>query len=134
MKKLLLVCSMIAFVFTSNAQKEKQKWNEMHAFHSVMSKTFHPAEENKLQPLRDSATVLLAKAKAWKTSTVPAGYNKEVTAPILKQLVAKCKTITVAVKKNKSDEELKKLITEAHDIFHEIMEKCRKEDHADHKE
>lgn len=113
-----------------NAQ-EKKNWVEMHQFHSVMGKSFHPAEEGKLQPLKDNAAQLLEKAEAWQKSVVPQGYNKTVTAPILKDLVAQCKVIKKAVADKKSDEELTKLITKAHDIFHEIMEKCQKgeEDH-----
>lgn len=131
MKQLLLMLCISVFAFNVNAQQTKQTWNEMYAFHAVMSKTFHPAEEGKFKPLRDSANILLQKAINWKNSIVPQGYDANVTKPILKQLVSKCKEITKAVKKNKSDDDLKKLITEAHDIFHEIMEKCKKEDHKE---
>lgn len=100
-------------------------WKEMHDFHAVMSKTFHPAEENNLQPTKDSAAVLLAKAKAWQSSAVPKGYNAAVAAPILKQLVAECDAINKAVAAKKTDTELKQLITKAHETFHELTEKCR---------
>ena len=33
------------------------------------------------------------------------------------------------VKKNASDKELKEELSELHDVFHEIMEKCEKEEH-----
>lgn len=97
----------------------------MDNFHSVMSATFHPAEENKLQPVKDSAAALLAKAKAWQKAAVPAGYNAGVTKPILKKLVNQCTVISQSVKAKKTDAVLKQQITTAHDIFHEIMEKCR---------
>ena len=41
-------------------------------------------------------------------------------------VVAKCEEINNAVKDKKSDVELKKLITEGHNIFHEIVEKYHK--------
>lgn len=107
-------------------------WKEMQAFHSVMSKTFHPAEEGKIQPVRDNAADLLAKAKTWKASAVPATLNKEQVTKSLENLVAKCEEIAKAVKAKKGDDDLKKLITEAHDVFHEVAEKCQPGDHHDH--
>jgi hypothetical protein len=126
MKKLMFLVSLVIASLTINAQQAD--WKEMHAFHAVMSKTFHPAEEGNLKPTKDSATVLVAKAKAWQSSTVPQGYNAKVTAPILKQLVAKLTTVKEAVAAKKTDDELKKLMTEAHEIFHEITEKCKTEE------
>jgi len=123
---LLLILISFGFSISATAQ-EKQEWKEMHAFHAIMSKTFHPSESNNLQPLKDNASILLAAAKTWKRSEVPKGYNAKVTAPILVSLVSKCKEVEKAVKRNMSDKKLKKLITEAHDIFHEIMEKCTQE-------
>lgn len=107
------------------AKAQKADWPAMHQFHAVMSKTFHPAEEGKLQPTKDSAAVLLAKAIVWQKSAVPAGYKASVTAPILKKLVKQCGVLSKAVKAGKSDAELTVQITKAHEIFHEIMEKCR---------
>jgi hypothetical protein len=103
----------------------KAKWQEMYDFHEVMSTTFHPAEEGNLAPLKEKSEMLVERAKAWQKSAVPAGYNAEKTADTLKRLVKQCKVINKAVKKKKSDADLTKLITGAHDVFHEIMEKCR---------
>lgn len=104
---------------------QKAEWKEMHAFHSIMSNTFHSAEEGNLKPLKNNAADLLKAAKAWQLSTVPAGYNSAVTNPILKTLTEKCNTLNEAVKNKQPDDKLKQLITEAHNIFHEIMEKCK---------
>lgn len=121
-KAIVLAMSVIAFLTLPAQQK---KWKEMSDFHGVMSATFHPSEDNNLQPLKDSASVLVSRAKAWQHSTVPEGFNEGATAPVLKKLVEKCEAIRKAVSKNKPDGELKKMITEAHETFHEIMEKCR---------
>lgn len=101
------------------------EWKELDAFHTVMSETFHPAEEGNLQPVRDNAADLLTKAKEWQMASVPEGYDKVKTTSMLKSLVAKCKGIKAAVKAKKSDKELTKLITEAHDVFHKIVEECK---------
>lgn len=127
MKKLLFPIITVLLSVSSFAQKAE--WKEMTDFHTIMSSTFHPAEENKLQPLKENASSLVTKAKAWETSAVPAGFNVSVTKPILKKLVKQCKEIEKSVKKNKSDAALKTMITAAHDTFHEIMEKCRDEKH-----
>lgn len=103
-------------------------WKEMEGFHTVMSTTFHPAEENNLQPIKKKAGELLKAAKAWKKSTVPQGYNATLTKPVLNRLVKQCNIIKSAVDNGKSDAELKNLITEAHEIFHELKEKCHKPD------
>ncbi|HRG93004.1 MAG TPA: hypothetical protein PLZ10_08635, partial [Chitinophagaceae bacterium] len=124
MKKIWIMSLLIMAGLSLSAQQAS--WKEMHDFHDIMSVTFHPAEENNLQPLKDSAAVLVERAKTWKKSTVPEGYNGAVTQPILEKLVTECKAIKAAVAAKKTDAELKAMITKAHDIFHEIMEKCRK--------
>ena len=127
MKKVQFFLMMIfisSVVFSSFAQ-EKAKWKEMEDFHTVMSTTFHPAEEDNLQPLKEKAGDLLAGAKAWQKSVVPVGFKADVTKPILKRLVKECSEIKKAVENGKPDGELKVMITKAHDVFHEIMEKCR---------
>lgn len=127
MKKIFLI--VMCFIAAITASAQQSNWKEMHDFHSIMSVTFHPAEDNNLQPLKDSAFVLLVKSKEWRASKVPAGYNGSITKPILKRLVAECAAIETAVKLKKPDNELKAMITEAHRTFHEIMEKCRNEEH-----
>ncbi|MEO8150774.1 MAG: hypothetical protein ABI723_24285 [Bacteroidia bacterium] len=116
--------TMFALVLTLSATA-KSDWKELKDFHSVMSKSFHPSEEGNLQPVKDMAADLVAKAKAWKASEVPADYNKELTTETLTKLLSKCEEVQAAVVAKKSDEDLKKLISEAHDIFHRIVEKCR---------
>ena len=111
---LLALCLLAA----SFGYAQKAEWKAMEDFHAVMSPTFHPAEENNLKPTRENAQKLLLVAQKWQKSKVPAGFNAVLAQPILKMVVR-------AVKAKKSDAELKKLITKAHDTFHEFAEKCR---------
>ncbi len=125
------------FLFTGIVIAGGDEWKELEAFHSVMAETFHPAEEGDLKPVRENAGDLVAKAKAWQASPIPAGFDKTLTTKSLKTLVAKCKDVQAGVKAKKNDAELTKLITEAHDAFHTIVEKCRvkeekKDDHEGH--
>lgn len=111
---------------SASAQASKKApWKEMHDFHEVMSVSFHSAEEGNLAPLREKAGMLVERAQAWKKSPVPAGYNPKMTKEVLKRLVKQCKVVEKGVKKKKTDAELTAEITKAHDVFHEIMEKCR---------
>ena len=109
--------------------QQKAKWQELDAFHEVMSKTFHPSEEGKLEPIRSRSAEMLDKAIAWKNSTAPEGYDKTAVLENLKKLVKGAKEINKMVKKNASDNELKSELAELHDVFHEIVEKCEKEEH-----
>jgi len=123
MKNLILTFfAVLSFAFSFAQTPE---WKEMHEFHTIMSATFHPAEENNLKPCKENAKVLLTKARAWEKAQVPVGYNASLAKPILKQLVQDCKALTEAVKTKKSDKELKALITKAHDTFHQFAEKCK---------
>jgi hypothetical protein len=125
---LLIIFAAIAVANPMQAQK-KAKWTELDAFHEVMSKTFHPAEEGKLEPIRTRSAEMVEKAIAWKNSTAPEGYDKNAVKENLSKLVKGAKEINKMVKKNASDKELKEELSELHDVFHEIVEKCEKEEH-----
>ncbi len=131
MKKIMSLL-MISTVFACSnpvQAQEKAKWQELDAFHEVMSKTFHPAEEGKLEPIRTRSAEMLEKAIAWKNSTAPEGYDKDAVKDNLSKLVKGAKEINKMVKKNASDKELKEELSELHDVFHEIVEKCEKGEH-----
>ncbi|MEO8761747.1 MAG: hypothetical protein ABI388_09900 [Bacteroidia bacterium] len=126
MKSIKKLALAILAIFTIQATvAQKSEWKELKDFHGVMSKTFHPAEEGNLQPLKDNSTDLVAKSKTWQASAIPTDYKKEETQKVLINLVAKCEEVDKAVKAKKSDADLKKLINEAHEIFHQLVEKCR---------
>jgi hypothetical protein len=125
---LLLLFTALVVARPGHAQ-QKLKWQELEAFHEVMSKTFHPAEEGKLEPIRSRSAEMLEKAIAWKNSTAPEGYDKNAVKENLNKLVRGAKEINKLVKKNASDNELKAELSELHDVFHEIVEKCEKGEH-----
>lgn len=131
MKKLLsllLIFTAVAVTTPVQAQ-QKAKWQELDAFHEVMSKTFHPSEEGKLEPIRNRSAEMVEKAIAWKNSTAPEGYDKNAVLKNLKKLVKGSKEINKMVRKNASDKELKEELAELHDVFHEIVEKCEQGEH-----
>ena len=126
MKKLVLFAfAMTALLFARPlAAQEKAKWAEKDAFHEVMSKTFHPAEEGKFEPIKARSGEMLEKAIAWKKSTAPEGYNQKGIKKDLGTLVKGVKKLNKLIKNNGTDNEIKAQLTELHDIFHGITEKC----------
>jgi hypothetical protein len=131
MKKLLLLSfAALTLGFANNAWGQtKEKWKELDAFHEVMSKTFHPAEEGKLEPIKTRCQEMLDKAIAWKKSTAPEGYDKNAVKENLKDLVKGAKELNKMVKENADDAALKEKLSKLHDVFHQIVEKCEKEEH-----
>ncbi|MFI5132748.1 MAG: hypothetical protein ACHQEB_00355 [Chitinophagales bacterium] len=125
---LLMVTAAIIGSFPSQAQ-QKAPWKEMEEFHTVMAATFHPSEEGKLEPVKTRSQEMLDKAINWQKSTPPQGYDKNAVKSSLKKLVTGLKELNTLVKNNAADNVLKEKLSSLHDIFHEIMEKCEKEDH-----
>src|SRR4030095_5993544 len=105
MKKLLVAMGVIVAFAGVNSilAQEKAKWKEMDAFHEVMAKTFHPAEEGKLEPIRNRSQEMLDKATTWQNSTAPEGYNQKAVKKSLKELVKGAKEINDLVRANASD-------------------------------
>jgi hypothetical protein len=131
MKKIVSVAivSVTLFFSMSAMAQEKAKWNELEAFHEIMSKTFHPSEEGKLEPIRSRSQEMFDKATAWKSSTAPVGYDQNAVKKNLKDLVKGAKEINKLVKEKAADAVLKEKLSKLHDVFHQIVEKCEKEDH-----
>ena len=133
MKKIVALVLIIALLATtkSSQAQQKAKWNELEAFHDVMGKTFHSAEEGKLEPIKNHSKDLVEKAIAWKNSTAPAGYDKAAIEKSLKRLVKEAKELDKMVKARSPDTSIKEKLSGLHDTFHEIMEKCEKEDYIE---
>ena len=123
----LLMCAISVTAMSQTTAKPK--WTEMDDFHGIMAATFHPAEEGNLQPIKTRSAELANKAKAWQKSTAPAGYDKAAVTATLQKLVKGAKELDKLVKSNATDKVLTDKLSALHDVFHEIMEKCNKEDH-----
>jgi hypothetical protein len=126
MKKFISML-VVGFLLVATAHsQEKKQWKELHDFHAVMSSTFHPAEDGDLKPIRNRSQEMVEKAEAWKASEAPEGYNKEAVKGTLDKLVEGSKELNKLVKENAEDKVLTDKLSKLHDVFHEIMEKCRK--------
>lgn len=131
MQRIVTIILMSAtLIFSSRSQaQDKAKWKEMEEFHKVMAATFHPSEEGKLDPIKDRSQEMVDKAVAWQRSTAPAGYDKKAVTASLRKLVSGAKEINKLVKGKAADDAIKEKLSALHDVFHQIMEKCEKEDH-----
>jgi hypothetical protein len=103
------------------------QWAELERYHEIMSQTFHPAEEGKLQPIRNLAGELAARAKQWLDSTPPKIYDTPDIKAILGKLNTESKALADHIAKGATDPEITKELTALHDRFHEIMGACREE-------
>jgi hypothetical protein len=130
MKKILSLLMIVVAVAVANPvhAQQKAKWAELDAFHDVMAKTFHPAEEGKMEPIRTCSQEMVDKAIAWKNSTAPEGYDKNAVKKNLKTLVKGAKEINKMVKEKATDADIKEKLSKLHDVFHQIVEKCEKEE------
>lgn len=131
MKKVLSLLLFLAalFIVKPVQSQTKAKWAEKDAFHKVMSETFHPAEEGKFEPIRQRSQEMVNAAIAWKNSVAPEGFNKDAIKKQLRKLVKDSKELSRKIKKDISDNDLKEQLTELHDLFHEMTEKCTGDDH-----
>ena len=125
LRKLTVAAVLLSLHLTSNAQG-KTEWKELSAFHTVMSQTFHPAEEGDFKPIRERSGEMVEKSKAWKASAIPADYSdvKGIGAS-LDALVDGSSKLDAKIKVGAKDEEILKDLSALHDVFHTIVGLCR---------
>lgn len=134
MKSFKTLVFTFAFALISSVafSQSKSVWKEQKDFHGVMSTTFHPAEEGNLQPIKTRSGEMVAKAEAWKNSSIPADIaDKKGVKKSLKQLVKGTKKLDKSIKAGASDAELTAQLTSLHDVFHTIVGLCNAEDKHD---
>ena len=126
--KILMI---IALVFTAGivSAQSMDKWPALKDFHGVMSQTFHPAEEGNLEPVKTRSEELMNKAAALLKSDIPADFRTPAILASAEKLQKKTKVLHRLVTGKAPDAEITKSLTEAHDIFHEIVGLCTGEKH-----
>jgi len=130
MKKSILLFAIILAGSQLKAQDIFNKWEALNDFHLIMSQTFHPAEEDNLEPIKTKSEDLSAKAELLAKSEVPVDYKTEPIMSAVAQLQKDSKALTKLVEgKKASDEEIKKSLYDLHDVFHNIVGLCKGEEH-----
>ena len=102
-------------------------WEELDAYHDVMSATWHPAEEGDLAPLKARSGELVQAAQALGKSAVPATFDPKRLAPGLKQLRKDSAALHKAVQRGASDADLTTSLEALHGVFHGVMGQCMEE-------
>lgn len=124
MKKILFILFSFIFTTTLFAQKEEAiSWKELKDFHDMVSPIYHNAEKGNYATVRDSSKLLLKRAQTLNKASLPDGLNKTTFKSLTKKLVADTKEVNEAVKAKKTDAEIKPLLHQVHEDFHEILEK-----------
>ena len=127
MKKLvLIVISIISFQFVQ-AQSIMEKWPELKAFHSIMSQTFHPSEEGNLQPIKERSKEMMEKAAQLADSKIPLEYKTDAIVKAVEQLKSDTKKLHKMIGNKASDKEITAALSALHDVFHQIVGLCKKE-------
>jgi Tfp pilus assembly protein PilO len=130
MKKQLILCfALVALAFTTKAQSTFDAWPELKAFHTVMSATFHPAEEGNLKPIKAQSADLAAKAAKLQNSLPPKEFSKPTIIAAVKKLATESKALDLLIKKKAKDAIILKNLTALHNRFHEIVGLCKEEKH-----
>lgn len=127
--KKLAVALLFVVAIPMSAQNGIDKWPAMKTYHEVMARIYHPVEKGDLGALRGYAQTLADKAMELTTKEIPREIKTEALMKAVTRLQVKSQEVAKLVKANASDEALKKSITEAHDIFHEIVGMCTGEKH-----
>jgi hypothetical protein len=127
MKKMFAMMAAFMISAMAFAQPKPSDWAELKEFHGVMSQTFHPAEEGKLDPIKSRSGEMVEKAVAWQKSSPPAEFNKPEIKKELKDLVKGSKELDKMVKKSASDADLTQKLVSLHDVFHNIIGMCKDE-------
>ncbi len=127
MKKLILILiSIISFQFVQ-AQSIMDKWPELKSFHSIMSQTFHPSEEGNLQPIKERSKEMMEKAAQLADSKIPLEYKTDAIVKAVEQLKSDTKKLHKMIGNKASDKEITAALSALHDVFHQIVGLCKKE-------
>lgn len=136
---LLSVLATLAIVFMvscnnqqsgSNGQETEQTasidqdWEAAkEAYHTVMSGTFHPAEEGNLEPLKEKYAELATRSQEWAALPIPENLQGKGLEEALKELETTSAAMGQVVTTG-TDEEITKAIYDLHDVFHRIVGLC----------
>lgn len=120
----LLAC--LCTALTLRAQSVFDQWTELKSFHEVMSQTFHPSEAGDLKPIKARSKEMADKARILARSAVPKNFDTPQIRQAVQQLAKDSKALHRLVKNPKTtDEQIKKALSELHDVFHRIVGLCK---------
>lgn len=122
--KVLLILALVVAANSVTAQSTFDKWPAIKEFHDVMSETFHPAEQGNLAPIKARSGEMMDKAAALLTARMPAEFKTKGILTSCKKVKAQSKALHALIIAQGPDGAIVKLLTEMHEVFHEIVGLC----------
>jgi len=108
---------------SSTEQADDSEWVEMDSIHLMMTEAFHPYKDSaNLEPARQLANGLAAKAETWASHPLPVIVNNEEVRAMLNKLKSDTQSFATMVSDGTPDEEIGTALQALHDNFHGIME------------
>ncbi len=126
--KLIKSLFAIALFFAMNtisAQSITDKWKQMHDYHELLSKTFHPAEEGNFSAIKLASEDLVAKAELLDVKTMPQELRTSRVDETIFLLKKQTKVVSELVTNKAPDAEIMRAFQNLHDVFHRIVEMCQ---------
>ncbi|WP_395066946.1 hypothetical protein [Flavobacterium sp.] len=123
--KSLFAIALFFAINTISAQSITDKWKQMHDYHELLSKTFHPAEDGNFGPIKNSSEDLVAKAELLDVETMPKDLRNALVEENLAILKRQTKVVSDLVTKKAPDAEIMRAFQNLHDVFHRIVEICQ---------
>jgi hypothetical protein len=124
--KSFLAIALLFSIHTVSAQSITEKWKQMHDYHELLSKTFHPAEEGNFEPIKKASEDLVLKAEALDFKTMPEDLRTNKVEETIALLKKQTKTVNDLVQRKAPNAEIMRAFENLHDIFHRIVEICEK--------
>lgn len=122
-KSLLAIVAFFAFSSVS-AQAITDKWKQLHEYHELLSKTFHPAEDGNFGPIKNSSEELVVKAEALDIATMPQELKVAKLDETIAILKKQTKVVNDLVQRKAPNAEIMRAFENLHDVFHRIVEIC----------
>jgi superoxide dismutase len=100
---------------------EIDSWKALKEFHDDLSKTYHPAENGDLEPIKKMSSQLMLDAVNLKASNFPKSLNTPENKKNVDDLVKLSNELHKMVKKKMNDAVIKAKLFEIHETFHKII-------------
>ena len=124
MKKPLLLLAFVCASLVAICQ-DKTNWKELDDYQQIITKIASAADRSDLQPAKDKAADLLAKAKVLMNTTPPSTTDAMALKALTKWLYAESAGVNAAVSMKKPEPDVKNTITKANNTFLEIVKKMK---------
>jgi hypothetical protein len=122
--RLAIVLLVTTFAFQMNAQSASTKWSQLHEYHELLSKTFHPAENGNLNAIKNAHDYLVQRSEALDVTMMPSELKSETLIAQVGVLKKMTKKLSELITNKAPDVEIMRTFQNVHDIFHKIEKEC----------